>query len=470
MSISRTTLLRLAIVSAAILSIVCAGSLHAIEAWPADVTHGPWLSHPEPTAVCVGFMTTAECGGGVAFREKGSDGPWREAWHAVSGQIDKLSPQHIVRLAGLKPDTEYEYRLLLFGPSPVIYFNAMNYQFTAKPEEYQARHVITREDPAFHFRTLPAPGSGATFSFALTSDLQQLSRQDKHDLLRDFTRKCNDKDTRFTVLLGDLEDNMRIFEYNYTLSVIDMMAGADCTSLPVVPARGNHEWRGTESPIWCRFFSSPVTREPYYAFTAGDAFIIVLDSGEDRKCVPFSYDFTGMNAAENDFMAAQADWLQQTIASKAFKDAKFRIVLCHGGIFSQDEEHIYQAISEITRGCFTKEHPENRIHLWLAGHTHHYCRTIPGSTELYWLEDTGTAAYAGDDYDFTVVTNDGPRNGGVDYSMLLVTVSPEAVTLQAKDRDNTLLDAFQVAPDGKVTDLNDNKLPAKRSQGNWRKP
>ena len=55
----------------------------------------------------------------------------------------------------------------------------------------------------------------------------------------------------------------------------------------------------------------------------------------------------------------------------------------------------------------------------------------------------------------------------MDYSLLLVKVTADTLTLQAKDRDGNLLDAFQVAPDGTVTDLNNGTLPAKKSPGNW---
>ena len=428
------------------------------------VTHGPWLSHPGPDCMTVGFMATRGCGGGVAYRERGTEA-WQEAWHTRSGQLCKLTDEHILHLRNLKPDTEYEYRLLLCGPSPIGHLQALNYAVTASPEAYRAKHIISLENKEFYFRTMP---SGATeFTFALTSDLQQLTPEDKAALLADFAQKGGAAESRFVVLLGDLEDNLRIFDLNYTESVIDVLPSIGCTHIPMVIARGNHEWRGVEAPRWSDFFASPVTNEPYFAFRCGEALFIVLDSGEDRPAVPFSYDFTGINVAEEAFFKAQGDWLEGLLQSDAWKSAKYRIVLCHGGIFSQDEKHIHDNIAAITRGHFTHSHPENRLHLWLAGHTHNYCRTIPHGRDLYWLEDRHKAAFAGDEYDFTVVTNDGPRNGGVDYSLLLVKVTADTLTLQAKDRDGNLLDAFQVAPDGTVTDLNNGTLPAKKSPGNW---
>ena len=443
---------------------VLLNAVFAGEDWPAAVTHGPWLSHPGPERMTVGFMATRGCGGGVAYRERGAE-TWREAWHTVSGQLCKLTEEHILHLSGLKPDTEYEYRLLLCGPSPVGHLQALNYAVTATPEAYRARHVISIEDKEFHFRTLPA--DAAEFTFALTSDLQRLEPKAKAALLADFAQKGGAAESRFVVLLGDLEDNLRIFDLNYTQSVIDVLPSLGGAHTPVVLARGNHEWRGVEAPRWSDFFASPVTREPYFAFRCGEALFVVLDSGEDRPCVPFSYDFTGINVAEESFFKAQGDWLEGLLQSAEWKRAKYRIVLCHGAIFSHEERHMTETIAAITRGHFTRSHPENRIHLWLAGHTHNYCRTIPRSRDLYWLEDRGKAAFAGDAYDFTVVTNDGPGNGGVDYSLLLVTVAPEGLTLQAKDREGNLLDAFRVAPDGAVTDLNNDTLPARKSPGNW---
>src|SRR5690606_547376 len=94
---------------------------------------------------------------------------------------------------------------------------------------------------------------------------------------------------------------------------------------PMVYARGNHETRGPFAIAYPRYFPTP-TGKLYYQFNHGDASFIVLDCGEDKPDSDIEY--SGIVEMDN-YRTEQMHWLADAVDNPAFKEAKYKIVICH---------------------------------------------------------------------------------------------------------------------------------------------
>ena len=73
--------------------------------------HGPWLTMPREDSMTVTWITRIPCAGGIDYREKGT-ADWTRRWPVRYGQVDYTRDIQSFNLTGLKPGTEYEYRLV----------------------------------------------------------------------------------------------------------------------------------------------------------------------------------------------------------------------------------------------------------------------------------------------------------------------------------------------------------------------
>ena len=90
-------------------------------------------------------------------------------------------------------------------------------------------------------------------------------------------------------------------------------------------SRGNHELRGRDAIKWLDYFSTP-TGTPYYSFSFGKFFFIVLDACEDKPDSDIEY--SGI-VASRPYVERQSRWLKEVLASEECKNAEVRIVFCH---------------------------------------------------------------------------------------------------------------------------------------------
>ena len=137
--------------------------------------------------------------------------------------------------------------------------------------------------------------------------------------------------------------------------------------------RGNHETRGRFSRNLFRYFPREDGRY-YYTVRQGPVLFIFLDSGEDKPDDHLVY--AGLNNYDN-YREEQAQWLRQVIASDAYKDAPYRIVVTHIPPLADgwhSEQHITKTWLPILNNA--------GIDLMLAGHTHEY-KYFPKNEDIY---------------------------------------------------------------------------------------
>jgi hypothetical protein len=94
---------------------------------------------------------------------------------------------------------------------------------------------------------------------------------------------------------------------------------------PLYLSRGNHELRGVDAVKWLNYFDTP-TGTPYYSFSIGKFYFLVLDACEDKPDSDIEY--SGI-VASRPYVERQSRWLKEQLESEECKNAEVRIVFCH---------------------------------------------------------------------------------------------------------------------------------------------
>ena len=213
----------------------------------------------------------------------------------------------------------------------------------------------------------------------------------------------------FAVLNGDIMGHID----NEKMLVRDILAPAGEIFRGTVPffyARGNHETRGAFARELIRYLRLPDDRY-YYARSIGPIRLIVLDSGEDKA--DSSKEYAGL-AAFDAYRSVQQAWLRREIASNAFRDARYRIVIHH-------MPPLPTPSWPGTHDCYEKWSPlyaQGKIDLYIGGHTHKV-KLLPPSEK------------AGRPY--TIAIGGGPQASGA----VVTTVEADATALTLKMIDTT---------------------------------
>jgi 3',5'-cyclic AMP phosphodiesterase CpdA len=139
--------------------------------------------------------------------------------------------------------------------------------------------------------------------------------------------------------------------------------GAQANLRPTFFLRGNHETRGSFARDLPRWLTWPGGR-PYFAFTAGPVRWVVLDCGEDKPDKHPVYaglvDFEG-------FRREETAWLKAELASAAFREARWRVLVHHIPLYENGKDGSY---SPFGAELWAKLPGMELVDLALNGHTH----------------------------------------------------------------------------------------------------
>lgn len=274
--------------------------------------HGPYLQNITATEATIVWEADKPSIGWVELApDDGSHfyATERKKFFDCTNGVKNTSLIHTVKLSGLKPGTNYRYRIY---SQEVLSHQGIFVNYDGR---IAASNVYSKQP--LQFQTLD-PKKTET-SFVVLNDihgkseaiapLMKYADYEKRDLVffnGDMISVLNKAEDFFT---GFMDESINLFAQNKS---------------PYY-ARGNHETRGEFSTHFQDYFN---VREPHLYFTLrqGPVFFILLDTGEDKPDSDIEYsgivDYDG-------YRSEQAEWLKTIKDHPDYQSAKFRVVICH---------------------------------------------------------------------------------------------------------------------------------------------
>ena len=319
--------------------------LYTASAQSYTFNHGPYLQELSEHAVTFVFTTSDK---GFSWVEVKPDGGEAERHYTVrNGLRDAYNTFNVIRVENLRPDTRYQYRLC-----------------SKQIADFQPYKVTFGDSIVSPWRRFSTPDPKATAcSFIALSDMHQ--QPDK------LGRLLNQAGVGSADMIFYVGDMMNYYDNEETpfRSFIDKSVELFASEKPFVLVRGNHETRGNMAREYARYV--PKSSGKYYgAYRVGDIMFIVFDCGEDKPDDFWVYagltDFDG-------YRTEQAAWFGELIRSKAYKSAKWRIVMNHFPPLShmESDNPARHGIQDIT-DKFLPLYNQAKIDLMISGHTHAY--------------------------------------------------------------------------------------------------
>lgn len=274
--------------------------------------------------------------------EYGEDGKFDRKAHAVTdGMVNAFNRVHEVVIDGLQPGKKYSYR--------VVSKDITEFQ----PYKLTYGEVIMSD--AYSFSTMNP--SAKEVSWIVLNDI--------HDRPHSFGQLMSlNKDQHFdyVFLNGDMFD-YQTDEQQLIDHLLTPCTEHFASNKPMLFVRGNHETRGRFARNLPGYFSNPGGQ--YFAYQWGPVYAIALDTGEDKA------DETPVYAGIVDFdnyRRKQAVWLEKIMQEKAYKKAKYRVVMMHIPPYYSGDWHGTMHCREVFSHLFDKY----KVDLVISGHTHTY--------------------------------------------------------------------------------------------------
>ena len=275
------------------------------------ITSGPYLQNVTDSEATIIWRTDLPSTGWVETAPDDSTHFYsteRKRTYATQLGSAQIGTLHRVTLRNLQPGTTYRYRV---ASEEVV--DRQPYHVTYGGVTATEVH---RQKP-LKFSTLQ-PGSDH-LDFRMVNDIHGSG-----ELLSDLLAGTDFTAEDLMIFNGDMVsymDNEDGLFNGFINKAVELFAA----ETPFYMSRGNHETRGNYSQEYMRYFPT-TTGMPYYTFTAGPVFFIVLDSGEDKPDSDIEYSRTSFF---DDYRTEEARWLEKVIESPEFKNAPFRIVINH---------------------------------------------------------------------------------------------------------------------------------------------
>lgn len=261
------------------------------------ILHGPYISNPESNSVCINWATAGKLPAFIEYKIKDSDEKPTRILCSKQHGILASEETHFAHLENLQPDTTYQYELFTLTP-------VTNKEISCNVVRY------------FH----TAPAKGKDFSFLAVTDLHSNAQ-----FLTNALTTPAGKDASFHLLLGDNLSHAagRNALYNGVIDPIVLVNQDRKLDTPVVFVRGNHEQLGVFALEYFNVMRH-YTGKSWYAFSYGDCFFIILDSGNDSPDKPEKIMFSS-----NDLLKEQKLFLEKIVNLPEYQNAKYRIGFMH---------------------------------------------------------------------------------------------------------------------------------------------
>jgi predicted phosphodiesterase len=309
------------------------------DATPA-ITMGPLLLDMADDSVVVEWMTDAPSDAKVIYGEEALD---HEAVPQVDGLV-AVGTQHRVVLRGLKAGRTYRYRV------------ASRRVVALKP--YWPERGNTAQSGIYRFTTFDPSKTTASF-VSMTDTHENVARVDA------LMAMARSQPVDFVVHTGD-GVHYAVNENQVKDKFLGPVAAGLQSHIPLIYARGNHEYRGEFARSLGPYLHAQEGRY-YYTRDQGPLHLVVVDTGEDKP------DATNVYAGLNDLRAYRQEefaWFEQALDEPRTRTAPFTVVLGH------DPEWGWL---DGTNAEWTKRANAAKVDLFIAGHLHVYERVKPGA-------------------------------------------------------------------------------------------
>jgi len=302
---------------------------------------GPYLQAAYPDRVTVSWITNLLCYSWVEYGNS-SDKLDQKAHTVKSGLIEAYNTINNIKLKKLLPGANYHYRIcsrviLDFIPNKIVYGD-------------------TYTSPVYSFKTPEIKAD--TLAFSIFNDIHNRPESFGH-----LMKYQGDSKKDFIFLNGDMI-NFATDENQLVDLMLKPLSTLFATNTPFILSRGNHETRGKFARYLTNYFDGGEDRY-YYSFQHGPAYIIVLDSGEDKADDVVVY---GGIVNFDAYREEQAVWLAAELQKKAFKKAKYKIVFSHIPLHYSGEGHGTMHCRKVWGPLLNKAN----IDMLISGHTHKY--------------------------------------------------------------------------------------------------
>jgi len=300
----------------------------------------PYLQYPAADGMSVMWITNTPC---YSWVEYGEGKALNSKTHAVSeGLVQAYNRINSIRLYNLKPGTSYSYRVASKEMAP------------AKP--WETKYGNTLYSDIYTFITPPAKPE--SLSMLIFNDIH-----DRPESIPHLLQYKGPEPVDFAFFNGDVF-NQQVDEQQIIDHMLEPCTSCFASTVPFMLVRGNHETRGKYARELHSYFTN-YSPHFYYTFTWGPAYVVVLDTGEDK--VDDHEEYAGLSSFD-DYRREQARWVEKEMQTKAFRDAKFRIVLMHIPHFYSNGWHGPSHCQELFAPLFNKY----KVDISLSGHTHKF--------------------------------------------------------------------------------------------------
>ena len=303
----------------------------------------PYLQNPVNNGITIMWETTIPA---YSWVEYGTDKTnLKRVRLIIDGQAEFNESIHKIRLDNLTPGQTYYYRVC---SQEILQYKAYSKKFGN----------IAQSD--FYTFTMPEADADS-FTAVIFNDLHQ-----RGNVFQALLKQIENVDYDFVVFNGDCIDDPANHE-QATRFVKLLTESVHGDRIPTLFIRGNHEIRNAYS-IGLRKHFDYVGGKTYGAFNWGDTRIVMLDCGEDKT--DDHREYSGLNDFTQ-LRQEQVGFLQQELASKAFKKADKRILIhhiplygCHNLCKDQWEPLLKKASFDVSLNAHTHQfahHPKNSL-------------------------------------------------------------------------------------------------------------
>ena len=411
----------------------------------AELAHPEMVLRPDRNSMVFSFVTSSPIPAGVDYRKKG-DKKWLREYDTVGDLVlREKSRIHKVRISNIANWGDIEYRLVLLEP-PVGRDGFKRPLWTSRIYKEVYTPVKTLRNP-----------DRKEFSFMLFGDTQ-LSMSNtcktvaqREELLKKMRSLVEYRQADFLVHIGDQDSVIHNVEQVLLKGLFAGFAPKKDESVrPWLLVRGNHETNGIAAEEWFDYFQMPDDKS-YYTAQIGEVLFIVLDCGDISKDDPLDA-FNGPLLDMPDLFRKQAQWLANLRKSPEFRNAKYRVILCHND--PQTSQSLLDInVRQLTGDLLADNSDSGRIHLWIGGHTHRYRRAARNSRILTAMFKPKKIALNISPVNW--VTVDGPKgdSSNPNFSYLAVKCTPQAIHVTAIDDTGRKIDEFAITPNGNFKEI-----------------